>query len=150
VLTGSADDLTVSHGSRPMLNRLGIIFVAAAVLLANAYCACAATRDVFAAQNQRIGRPSHPGCCGHDRPSHHDKREDSHRCGHCTGTVSASDASLKTRAPAPLVSPLQAIAVSSSKVIINVGERSHSLEHAGLSPPLPPRTLLNQFCSLIA
>lgn len=125
--------------------RLSTIFLAAAVLLANAYCACVSSASV--ADRESVPAQQHEGCHGHAGDS---KQEggDSHDCGHCTGTVFAKAPTVKNALSTPFVSPLFFAAPAPVDVAFSNALWCNALNHTGLPPPVPQSTLLSLFCSL--
>lgn len=133
-----------------MLHRFAVILLAVAVFVMNAYCGCAhgmSSMTGFAAEaHASRAEPEHSDCKGHGPEQPQDSNHDEHDCRHCTGQVSADTNPAKTNLSGPLLSP----------VFWSVGEladhlarsfATDSFDHTGLPPPLPPPTLLNQFCS---
>jgi hypothetical protein len=130
-----------------MLQRLSVILLAAAVFVSNAYCACVAVAEDRGGHPQQVEEPAHQGCPGHGHGSEQQPAEDQHKCGHCTGTVAVGASNGKTTLPGPLLSPIHSFALATIDVTPNVVTSGHAFDHCGLSPPIPPPTLLNLFCS---
>ncbi|MDQ3439453.1 MAG: hypothetical protein M3478_03790 [Planctomycetota bacterium] len=129
------------------------ILLAVLVFIGNAYCACvnASAQRPELAVTAAVAIPTHPGCHGH-RTAPEDQgpgEPESHSCGHCTGTVSADSSKAKTTPPPHVLSP-DSFAAALSGLVTGVSPTgSTSYGHCGLSPPLPPPTLLKLGCSLI-
>lgn len=130
-----------------MPRRLFTIFLAAALLFANAYCACVTAAGTPARGNHhQVVVPQHEGCHGHGDGSEQ-SGQDSHDCGHCTGTVFANAASAKSTLTTPFVSPLFFAAPTSVDVAFGDSLWCNAADHTGLPPPVPRPTLLSLFCS---
>ena len=133
-----------------MLQRLGVIFLASAVFAANAFCACATLGDLAARPARDVGAKAHACCRGRSASvpaAPQAPGNGAGHCNHCKASVAVASGNPKTALPTPhalfagIVTPMPAafaLAAASS---------GHSPEHAGLSPPKPPPTLLDQFCS---
>jgi hypothetical protein len=79
----------------------------------------------------------------------HEKQSAPRQCGHCTGVVSADASIAKTIAPPMTV--LDSMFVIDASPAMHAGAMSPpfaTLRHSGLSPPAPPRTLLDLACLL--
>ncbi len=128
-----------------MPRRLSTILLAAAVLFAKAYCACASAAGV--ADRESVPAPLHEGCHGHAGDSEREG-EDSHDCGHCTGSVFADAPTVKSALSTPFGSPLFYAAPAPFDVAFGDALWCSAIHHAGLPPPVPRPTLLSLFCSL--
>ncbi len=131
-----------------MLRRLLTISLAAAVLFANAYCACvtAAGTPERGNHHQLVIVPQHEGCHGHGDSSEQEG-QDSHECGHCTGTVFADAPTVKNTLTTPFISPLFFAMPAAVDVAFGDSLRGNAIDHTGLPPPVPRPTLLSLFCS---
>ena len=131
-----------------MPNRLFTILLAAAVLFANAYCACVtAAGTPEGADQHQVVVPQHEGCHGHGNGSEQEE-PDSHDCGHCTGKVFANAPTAKCTPSTPFLSPLFFAAPASVDVAFGDALWGNAINHTGLPPPVPRPTLLSLFCSL--
>lgn len=131
-----------------MPRRLSTILLAVAVLFANAYCACVtATGTPGRSNGDQVVVPQHEGCHGHGNGSEQ-QSEDSHDCGHCTGTVFADAPTVKSALSTPFVSPLFVASPASGDVAFGDSLCCNAINHTGLPPPVPRPTLLSLFCSL--
>ncbi len=131
-----------------MPRRLLTSFLAAAVLFANAYCACvSAAGTPEGGDHQQVVVPQHEGCHGHGDGSEQEG-QGSHDCGHCNGTVFANAAGAKSTLTTPFVSPLSCAAPAAVDVAFGDSLWSNAVDHTGLPPPLPRPTLLSLFCCL--
>ena len=131
-----------------MPRRLSTIFLTVAVLFANAYCACVTTAAASErSSHNQVAVPQHEGCQGHGNGSRQ-KSDDSHDCGHCTGTVFTDAPSAKSALSIPFHSPLFVAAPVSVDVAFGDSLWCNAINHSGLPPPVPRPTLLSLFCSL--
>ena len=131
-----------------MLQRVSVMFLAVAVCVTNAYCACIAPDFQHPSHHEaQAAKPAHPGCNGHRQKSNQQPDHEQHSCGHCAGTVFASASCGKTTSPAPLLSPLYCLDIVQADVTADAATSGQAFDHCGLSPPVPLRTLLNLSCS---
>lgn len=134
-----------------MPNRLATIFLALAVLFANAYCACVtAAGPAERSDHGQVVAPQHEGCHGHGDGSEpqRDNPDNSHDCGHCTGTVFAYATTVKSTLATPFISPLVFAAPAAVEAAFSDALRCNTGHQSGLPPPVPRPTLLSLFCCL--
>jgi hypothetical protein len=137
--------------TRPLTTLLAVL-----VFIANAFCACAgaaradASREFRGVEKQSShchpAAPDERAGCHDEKSNGHDG--DSHTCGHCTGTLSADAPQLKSNIPSPLVTPVLFLELTSDHLAATGSLWGSVHGHHGLSPPLPPPTLINLSCSL--
>jgi|SRR5437763_7121412 len=133
-----------------MFQRLGVIFLASAVFAANAFCACATLGDLTGRLARDVGSTAHACCRGRGTSvpaAPHAPGRDAGGCNHCRASVAATPAQAKTTLPVAHASFVGFPSLAPAAFALEAASPGHSPDHAGLSPPVPPPTLLNQFCS---